>query len=103
MSGMRIIGGVGLTVAFGVGTAYAVHEVGELNAKASRIEACVEYNDTHEIASAACSEAPLAKAEANTLKNTANTTGTLGWIAFFGAISVGGATFEQIAREDNDD
>lgn len=97
----NIIGGVGLTIALGIGTGYAVHEVGELNAEANRIEACVEYNDTHEVPSDACPDEPINQAEANTLRNTADTTGTLGWISFFGALSVGGAILDRIRREEN--
>lgn len=92
------IAGMGLTVALGVGVGYAVHEVGELNTEASRIEACVEYNNEHEIPNEACGPRPLSIAEADTLRDTADTTGLLGWIAFFGTLSVGGATLDQIRR-----
>lgn len=99
----NIIGGVSLTIALGIGTGYAVHQVGELNAEANRIEACVEFNNTHEIPSDACPEEPLSQAEANTLRNTAGTTGALGWISFFGTLSVGGATLDQIRRNETAD
>lgn len=91
--------GLGLTVGLGVGTAYAVHEVGELNAEAHRIDACVDYNEEHEIPSDSC-EVPLSRAEADTLRDTADTTGTLGWIAFFAAFSTGADTLRLINKDD---
>lgn len=100
MSGMKEVAGVALTIALGAGTAYAVNEVNELNAEATRIEACVDYNKNHDEPSETCGEEPLALAEATTLRGTAKVTGYLGWAAFIGTVYVGVKTVDQIQKHE---
>ena len=88
---------LGLGVGLGVGTAYAVNEVGDLHAQADRIEECIELADTQNARfDEICEGVSLSQAEAETLRDTADTTGNLGWLAFFGAFAAGLRVYEEI-------
>ncbi len=74
----RALAPLALTIGFGVGTALAVNEVGELNQEADRIQACLNSKDTQ---IPFCYEYPMQSNEIITLRNTADTFGYLGWFA----------------------
>lgn len=101
MSAKKALIGLGAGVSMGIGTAYAVHQVGELNARASRIEACIEHNELNEVPHDDCEDGPLAITEAKGYRDTANMLGSLGWIAFAGAAYSTVKTYEMLDGEDS--
>jgi hypothetical protein len=61
----RALAPLALTIGFGVGTALAVNEVGELNQEADRIQACLNSKDTQ---IPFCYEYPMQSNEIITLR-----------------------------------
>jgi hypothetical protein len=75
-----------MTASLSAGTFYAVHEVGELNLEADRVQACL---DTPGTAAPYCYEHVMTGQEVQTLRGTADKVGMLGWVAFGSAIVCG--------------
>jgi hypothetical protein len=86
-----------MTIGFGVATAYAVNEVGELNLNADKIESCLRADGT---TLSYCFEYPMSATEVDTLRNTAHTTGALGWLAFGAKVSSGFLAAELTRKKD---
>jgi len=101
MSAQKALVALGLTLGLGAGTTYAVHEVGELNRQADRIEACLKQPNVpaEQPIRSFCHESVPNQAEANGLRRTAETTGELGWIAFAGTFIGGFLVFGELELE----
>lgn len=94
---VKFFAAVILTMALGIGVAYAVNRVGDLNRQAIVIDTCLnlKQGDTQQ---KYCPNQPYSAAEAKSLRNTADTLGSLGWLAFlFLVFGVGGTAYEYIS------
>ncbi len=98
MSAPKALVALGLTVGLGVGTAYAIHEVGNFNDKADRIEACLKQPETStgQQESSICQDQVASQLEVDHLRRTADTFGDLGWVAFLGTAIAAVSTLDQL-------
>lgn len=92
----RVIVPLIMTAGLGAGTFYAVHEVGELNLEADRVQACLEATGT---TAPYCYEHVMTGQEIQTLRGTANMVGAIGWVAF-GSTIICGVTALKRSEED---
>ena len=99
MKAVQFIAAVVLCIALGIGIAYAVNRVGELNRKAIVVETCLK-SGTESQQSKLCADRPYSEAEAKSLRDQADTIGMLGWIAFiFMVFGVGSTVYDSLSGD----
>ena len=83
-----------MALALAAAVIFCVLEVGNLNTHASVLQACMAAT-TH----AGCPTTPITPAQISTTQNTADTLGSVGWVAAAMLVfSVGGALVDAVRR-----
>ncbi len=98
MSAKRGLVALGLTLGLGATVGYASHEVSNLRVKAAREAACLDGLKSRDRDNLIdyCYEHPVSDQEVHSLRDTANTLGNLGWVAFGGALIAGVETIALV-------
>ena len=79
---VRALASAFLCIGLGLGIFYAVNRVDQLHRQADRLEACQKAG-TSESHAQGCPKRPISEGEIKSLRETADTTGNIGWMMFF--------------------